>query len=516
MVFFRKVKMADEPPTSSKKDILIDEIKSDPPTQGPSNVIKVTTKGGKAIVVKREGDAQVQYEQELEKPDLREFKLRPIEKLKEASQRKYNVVGITMEKEYDEITESDEIREVAKLSKREQEQHQEMKDLMTVQGRLKGQVPGFATGIQAYITGRFPGVPSELAKPYIIEETGNKADLLTRMPPAQIDSLIQEHDRKIPRRDAVIRPGRKGIMMSIDPNSDDEVSEINTLDDSLETVIKLTKEKVSETTEETVQTKNKSSTSVSTTDDRVLVPDVISQAMADDYMKEEELEEEDSDAETISSTSTADFDRDEAKDLLDKVSSCQTALSQHYNKLNQIVPHMTNAQMAQYLGKIHIMPLMKVESGPVSKIYTEEDTDDEHKFVVRGNTHEEKLQHLVETVPAHRLLLAIEIGDIHLNSLTYSQASQKYEFSKSRIQRAISGRTEHKKGGKQYQQERKRKAEQETSTSAKKSKGDDEDNEEEEAQPVPACFRQTKKQNILPDLVEDDDDDQFPEVNIDA
>ena len=187
-------------------------------------------------------------------------------------------------------------------------------------------------------------------------------------------------------------------------------------------------------------------------DDRVLIPDVISEQMAEEYIKEEGLDDnEPSDAETICSTSTADFDREEAEDLLDKISSCQTALSQHYNKLNQIVPHMTNAQMAQYLGKIHIMPLMKVESGPVSKIYTEEDTDDEHKFVVRGNTHEEKLQHLVEMVPAHRLLLAIAISDIHLNSLTYSQASQKYEFSKSRIQRAISGRTEHKKGGKQYQ-----------------------------------------------------------------
>ena len=141
MVFFKEVEMADKPSTSSKKDLSIDETKSDPPPQGPSNIIKVTTKGGKAIVVKREGDAQVQYEHELEKPDLREFKLRPIEKFKEASQRKYNVVGITMEAEYDEITESDEEREVAKLSKREQEQHQEMKDLMTIQGCLKGHVP---------------------------------------------------------------------------------------------------------------------------------------------------------------------------------------------------------------------------------------------------------------------------------------------------------------------------------------------------------------------------------------
>ena len=185
-------------------EVIIDELQNDPPVQGPSNIVKVTTKGGKAIVVKREGDVQVQYEQELEKPDLRDFKLRPIEKFKEASQRKYSIVGITMEKKYDEMTESDEEREVAKLSKEEQKQYQEIKDLMSVQGRLKGQIPGFAAGIQAYITGRFPGVPSELAKPYVIEEVGKKVDLLTRMPPAKINDFIQEHDQAIPRRDVVV------------------------------------------------------------------------------------------------------------------------------------------------------------------------------------------------------------------------------------------------------------------------------------------------------------------------
>ena len=312
-----------------------------------------------------------------------------------------------MEKEYDEITESDEEREVAKLSKREQEQYQEMKDLMTIQGRLKGHVPGFRVGISTYVTGRYPGVPSELIKPYVIEEEGKKADILTHLPPAQIDSLIQEHDRKIPRRDVVVRPGRRGITMSIDPNSDDEVYEINEIDDSLTDVIKLTRTKEASVTqtEQMVGAQKEKDTQIKK-DNRVLVPDIISEQMAEEYIKEEGLDtDEESDAETISSTSTADFDRDEAEDLLDKVSSCQTALSQHYNKLNQIVPHMTNAQMAQYLGKIHIMPLMKVESGPVSKTYTEEDTDGEHKFVVRGDTHEEKLQHLVETIPAHRLLI---------------------------------------------------------------------------------------------------------------
>ena len=513
MVFFKEVKMADEPPTSSKKDILIDETKSDPPPQGPSNVIKVTTKGGKAIVVKREGDARVQYEQELEKPDLRDFKLRPVQNLDLASKRKYQVMGITMEAKYDEMTESEEEREVAKLTPAQKMSHQEMKDLMSIQGRLKGQIPGFAVGIQAYVTGHFPGVPSELAKPYVIEETGNKADLLTRMPPTQIDSLIQEHDQAIPRRDVVVRPGRRGITLSIDPNSDDEIYKINNIDDSLTDVIKLTRTKEASVTQtgQMVEAQEEKDTQLKK-DDRVLIPDVILEQMAEEYIKEEGLDDhEPSDAETISSTSTADFDREEAKDLLDKISSCQAALSQHYNRLNQIVPHMTNAQLANYMGKIHIMPLVKAESGPVMKTYTEETTDEENKFLVRGDTHEEKLKGLVETVPAHRLMLAIAIGDVHLNSLTYGQASQKYEFSKSRIQRAISSKAQHKKGGKQYYQEWKWKTSGDVPVEAKKDKPDNE-------VLTPALFstvQSPQQQDTLPDLI-DDNDDQFPEVNIDA
>ena len=172
--------MAEKTPQQVEKEpeVTIDESRSNPPVQGPSNIGKVSSKKGKILIVKREGDVEVETKIEPEKPDLREFKLRPIEKLKEASQRKYSVVGITMEKEYDEITESDEEREVAKLSKREQEQHQEMKDLMTIQGCLKGHVPGFGVGISTYVTGQYPGVPSELVKPYIIPEEEERADLL--------------------------------------------------------------------------------------------------------------------------------------------------------------------------------------------------------------------------------------------------------------------------------------------------------------------------------------------------
>ena len=73
--------MADKEP-----EVIIDESQSDPPQQGPSNVVRMVSKKGKVIMVKREDDQEIEYEQELEKPDLREFKLRPIEKFKEASQ----------------------------------------------------------------------------------------------------------------------------------------------------------------------------------------------------------------------------------------------------------------------------------------------------------------------------------------------------------------------------------------------------------------------------------------------
>ena len=115
-------------------EVIIDESQSDLPVQGPSNIVKVTTEKGKLLVIKCEGDAEVEVEVEPEKPDLREFKFRPIQNLDMAAKRKYRVVGITMEKEYDNMTESDEEREVSKLSKRDQAAHKEMKDLMTIQG----------------------------------------------------------------------------------------------------------------------------------------------------------------------------------------------------------------------------------------------------------------------------------------------------------------------------------------------------------------------------------------------
>ena len=104
---------------------------------------------------------------------------------------------------------------------------------------------------------------------------------------------------------------------------------------------------------------------------------------------------------------------DEAEDLVAKIASYHTALAKHYEDINEIIPHMTKTQMAAYLGKIPIIPLVKPEAGQVKKVYLAEDASkEEHAFPVVGETWEDKLKYLVEHVQAEKLMLAIAIEDL--------------------------------------------------------------------------------------------------------
>ena len=93
----------------------------------------------------------------------------------------------------------------------------------------------------------------------------------------------------------------------------------------------------------------------------------------------------------------------------------------------------------------------------------------------------------------------------------------KYQISKSRIQRAISSKAEHKKGGKQYELEKKQRKDATPTPAAKAKKAKNRKRAGARGgDPQLALFPEQVQQDILPDLVEDDEDDQFPEVNIDA
>ena len=69
-------------------------------------------------------------------------------------------------------------------------------------------------------------------------------------------------------------------------------------------------------------------------------------------------------------------------------------------------------------------------------------------------------------------MLPLAVADVVMNGLSHSQASCKYGFSKSRIQRAVSQNPAHRKGGRQYEENRKRKqsSKDEEQPSAKKPK----------------------------------------------
>ena len=513
--------MSQEGPKKGSEPIQVLEAESDPPAEGSSSVVSVETSTGKAILIKREGGQEIEKEEELEKPDLRAFRDRPMEHLQEASQRKFEVVGVEGDSDLEDMTISEEEEEVAKLSTQKRAMYKEMKDLMTVQGRLKGRIPGFREGIQMLVTGRYPGVPSDVVKPYVIPEEGAQADI-HRIPPPQVDQLIRSHDAKIPRRSVPIRPGRKGVVLSIDPYSDDELYELDNIEDSIVKTIVLESEKrrTKEEPQEEGTAKEKETEAAAasiepeqpstSTEECIVIPDVIDQKRADEYLEGVEPESDLDDAETISSTSAADYDRKEAEDLLDKISSCHSALATHFNRMNEIILRMSKTQMAMYLGKVHYMSLIKPKPGVTEKVYVPEPIENEEtSYVVGPGTHEEKLDSLVKSTPAWRILWAVALGDVLINKLSQAQASKKYSLAKTCIQRMLSQNPDHSKGGKQYQMEaKKRKAAEAKEEPAKGKKA-----KMVTAVAVPPGDNGSEDKT-LPDLTWPLTEEDFPKVNL--
>ena len=69
----------------------------------------------------------------------------------------------------------------------------------------------------------------------------------------------------------------------------------------------------------------------------------------------------DDDAETISSTSTADYDHEEVETSLTTISEAFHTKAQEYEKLTGTVPHMSKIQAAQVIVRLPILPIQKQE-----------------------------------------------------------------------------------------------------------------------------------------------------------
>ena len=173
--------------------------------------------------------------------------------------------------------------------------------------------------------------------------------------------------------------------------------------------------------------------------------------------------------ETISSTSTQDFDREKVEREFINLASHYQQIGESFKKLVEEVPHMKKRQLATNLAKMPILPMIKVDE-KVSSMYgqrykekpsqvQEEECDPE----VYGENAEKKLQSIVNSIGDQSALFLMAVGDCIVNKKSQAEVAMKYNIPRSKIQRAMSGKKEHRKGGKQYQQEKKRKLSEEDS-----------------------------------------------------
>ena len=93
-----------------------------------------------------------------------------------------------------------------------------------------------------------------------------------------------------------------------------------------------------------------------------LPTDLITEEEATTYqVPEQDNPTIDDNAEAISSTSTADYDREEVETSLTTISEAFHTIAQEYEKLTSTVPHMSKIQAAQVIVKLPILPIQKQE-----------------------------------------------------------------------------------------------------------------------------------------------------------
>ena len=219
-----------------------------------------------------------------------------------------------------------------------------------------------------------------------------------------------------------------------------------------------------------------------------LPTDLITEAEATTYrVPEQNNPTIDDDTETISLSSTADYDCEEVETSLTTISKVFHTIVQEYEKLTTTVPHMSKIQAAQVIAKLPILPVLKqetkmekteatktVEAEPVPRTSTEqpateaeepveeltgeaiveptlEKKDDEPKeesvneyfrryiLTRKGKSPEDKIQEACKEINYRNLIVLIAVGDYIVNQAkNIKEVAKKWGLSFSAVQRAMS------------------------------------------------------------------------------
>ena len=212
------------------------------------------------------------------------------------------------------------------------------------------------------------------------------------------------------------------------------------------------------------------------------------EAEANTYqVPEQDSQTIDKDAETISSTSMADYNFEEVKTSLSMISDTFHTIAQEYEKLMDTVPHMSKIQAVQVKARLPVLSILKqevkkekAETVDVIKIepvpgtstdrlaaraekskeeptgeaiveQTMEEGDDEpnessvdqyfRKYMLsrKGKNPKEKIQEACKEINYRNLVVLIAVGDYVVNQArNIKEVAKKWGLSFSAIQRAMS------------------------------------------------------------------------------
>ena len=219
--------------------------------------------------------------------------------------------------------------------------------------------------------------------------------------------------------------------------------------------------------------------------DQVLPMDRTTEAEAETYqIPEKDQQPVEDDAETISSTSTADYDREEVETSLTTMADAFHTIEQEYEKLVGVVPHMSKIQAVNVVARMPILPFLKQETKmenkqdpamePVPSMSHEQSVipedartiqtpsevigkeaarkeDDEpeaevtdeyfKKYILlgKGRDPEEKVSEACKEINYRNFLALIAVGDYTVNKARNIQTvARKWGLSFSAIQQAMS------------------------------------------------------------------------------
>ena len=406
----------------------MERILSEEEKQNKCLIGKALAKGEekeKEMMVLSEKGKKISIKTEVALSSMKPFEKQPVKHEEEASKRRYEVIGTNIETEYEEMDTEEEESEVRKLTKEELEMYQQYKEFYTIQGRTKGKIPGFRYIHRLKVKECYPGVLSDVAEmlSHPIEGEVQDIDLITEQ---EVIEIEQKH-AMVPRRQVNVRPKRKTVILCIDSDSNSDAVIKEGEGDFKERciIIKGEERNVEEEAEQADNEQSEQLTEAGTEPGTSLTT-------------EQETEYKD---ETISSTSTQDFDREKVEREFINLTSHYQQIGESFRNLVEEVPHMRKQQLATHLAGMSILPMIKVTTEEkVLSIYGQQYEEEPSKIQeeydpkVHGESMEKKLQSAINSIGEQSALLLMAVRDCIVNKKSQAEIARKYGIPRSRVQ----------------------------------------------------------------------------------